>query len=221
MTNYEAPVISIDVVPVQLQEDGTFSVFLGKRLYEPFKGEYALPGVLLTPHERVNEAAYRALTEKVNITSDQVTHFVNVGAFDNPDRDPRGATVSITLLAVIKSEHEQELSDSHITKSITELVEPATFVLPFDHNNIVLEAFKNIQSSFNHQKDITRAFLGDVFSTQKLTNALNVLQDEETRQDESTNIARSLRKSGWVEQVEAPATEGKKRGRPALHWGWL
>lgn len=220
MTNqYEAPVISIDVVPVQLQEDGTFVVHLGERKYEPFIGESALPGVLLTPHERISEAATRALTEKVGITEEHVNHFVNVGAFDNPDRDPRGATVSITFLAVVDSAY---ISDGTSTAvDITSLTEPALHKLPFDHNNIILEAFKNIQASFNHQKDITRAFLGDVFSTQKLTNALSVLHDEETRQDESSNIARSLRKSGWVEQTEAPATADKRRGRPALHWAWV
>lgn len=230
MTEYELPNISVDVVPVLLDAaTGNFSVVLGKRIYEPFLGEYALPGVLLTPHERLDEAAYRALKTKVLVDEEAVEAIIDLGTFDNPDRDPRGATVSIAKLAILKSGYSYANSDDVETFPIDTLANGNA--LPFDHNTIVSAAATLISEKLLFSKVLTRALLGEVFSTKTLRSALKQLQSVDTAEDMRTldlsNLTRQLKGSGWFSTVE-PTVETislssttTSRGRPANNWTWL
>jgi 8-oxo-dGTP diphosphatase len=226
MTEYELPNISVDVVPVILNKaTGTLEVVLGKRIYAPNLGEFALPGVLLTPHERLNEAAYRALEKKIGVSSDAVVELIDLGTFDNPDRDPRGATVAIAKLAVIDAVPE----DESVTRIAIEKVANDSYRLPFDHNSIVLAASTLLAEKMLFNKAITRAVLGDTFTTKTLRNILVQLQDTENGENlifDASNLTRQLKGTKWVEMVEdketiTSLTATTSRGRPSRVWTWL
>jgi 8-oxo-dGTP diphosphatase len=226
MTEYELPNISVDVVPVILDPaTGTLEVVLGRRIFEPNLGEFALPGVLLTPHERLNEAAYRALEKKLGVTGADVVELIDLGTFDNPDRDPRGATVSIAKLAVITAVPEAD----HVTRVPIENVANDSYALPFDHNSIVLAASNLLAEKMLFNKAVTKAVLGETFTTKTLRNVLVQLQETEKGENiifDASNLTRQLKGTKWVEMVEdketvTSLTASTSRGRPSRVWTWL
>ncbi|MCT4355881.1 NUDIX hydrolase [Streptomyces sp. Je 1-79] len=69
-------------------------VLLIERGWDPFKGQWALPGGHVDPGETSRAAAARELAEEagVHATSEELTQ---VGVFDEPNRDPRGRYVTV------------------------------------------------------------------------------------------------------------------------------
>lgn len=229
MTEFELPNISVDVVPVTLNPfSGKLEVIVGRRIFEPNLGEFALPGVLLTPHERLDEAAFRALEKKLSVPQTYVTELIDLGTFDNPDRDPRGATVSIAKLAVI-SAFPDGMSAANVTSVPIEEIANESFLLPFDHNSIVLAASNLLAEKMLFNKAITKAILGDTFTTKTLRNVLVQLQETEKGENiifDASNLTRQLKGTKWVEMVEdketvTNLTASTSRGRPSRVWTWL
>ena len=200
---YEQPIVSIDVVPVRFI-DGELKVSLGRRIFEPFIGQLALPGVLLLPTESIDDAAYRALESKVGINRDEVVTLVRLGAFDNPDRDPRGATISIALAAVITADAASDLS---VWQSEAEFED-----LPFDHATIIEEAFSELNVRLWRNRDVTRALVGSEFTT---ASAIRLTEILGTGTVDKTNFTRTLKNYQFVEQT-GPVKTG--RGRPSTGW---
>ena len=88
--NYQSPRLTVDGV---ILKDG--AVLLIKRKNEPFKGEWAIPGGFVEYNEKTEDAAVREIFEETGLK----TRIVDLlGVYSDPDRDPRGHTVSIIYL---------------------------------------------------------------------------------------------------------------------------
>ncbi len=83
----ETPKLTVDAVIL----DGG-KVLLIKRLNEPFKDDWALPGGFVDCGEKVEDAIVREALEETNLN---ITLEELIGVYSDPDRDPRGHTVSI------------------------------------------------------------------------------------------------------------------------------
>ncbi|HPZ49486.1 MAG TPA: hypothetical protein PLA44_06475, partial [Propionibacteriaceae bacterium] len=88
--------VSVDVLAVRLA-DGQVQFATIERSQDPFLGQPALPGVLLLEGERLAHAGQRALVGKAGLNSVATGQLV---VFDEPSRDPRGATLSAALWSV-------------------------------------------------------------------------------------------------------------------------
>lgn len=217
--NWEQPLVSVDVVPIRLNKaTRQIDVFLGRRKNEPYLGEFALPGVLLSPHERVNEAASRAITEKLEASVDDVRFVKDVGVADNPDRDPRGATLSIVHFAVLGDSY---VANDNLVETVP-LHDIKGFSLPFDHNTLVEKALAQVDAFLMVDKETSRAVLGDTFRTTDLYVAfteLHKVTNSPTGIPDLSNLSRSLKNSDWLHSETAPRTSTTK-GRPASQWAW-
>jgi 8-oxo-dGTP diphosphatase len=228
-TNWEQPLISVDVIPVRLDKvNQRLNIVLAKRLYEPFLGVNALPGVLLTPSERVSEAAMRALESKAGIHETQVKLLTDVGVSDNPDRDPRGATLSVIFLAVLDS-------DTVISKEGVHEVDVTTLgstSLPFDHANLIHKALVALEERLFEDKQTTQALMGTTFKTKDVQVAYTSLATVTNRREENqSNLSRKLRLTGWLTEASSESsaqtftanltsTSSGRRGRPSVSWSW-
>ncbi|RLI82790.1 MAG: NUDIX hydrolase [Archaeoglobales archaeon] len=72
-------------------------IVLIKRMNEPFKDHYALPGGIVEYGESVEEALVREVKEETGL---DVEPYKLVGVYSDPNRDPRGHFVSVCFVAI-------------------------------------------------------------------------------------------------------------------------
>ncbi|MDK1361011.1 hypothetical protein QNO00_12125 [Arthrobacter sp. zg-Y1219] len=213
MTLPQQPLVSIDIVPFVFR-NGVLEVVLAKRIFEPFLGKAALPGVLLSPNERLAEAAVRALETKAGIGQESIRSITGAGVFDNPDRDPRGPTLSI-VHAVILDPEAPATGGGAVPVRAAEVKD-----LPFDHVAIIARTAGAVLDALWIDRALTRALLGDRFTTASAARLVRELAAAAKRPEPVTNnLGRDLAKSSWFIKT-TPAAAPSGRGRPAAEWGW-
>jgi 8-oxo-dGTP diphosphatase len=130
MSKYVSKIfVTVDVIVINKNTD---EILLIKRLNEPFKDCWALPGGFVDENEDLEQAARRELFEETNIKTDKMTQ---IGAFGTPNRDPRGHMISIA--------YQTDLIDNQIVKAKDDAKETKWFSindlpeLAFDHLEIL------------------------------------------------------------------------------------
>ena len=127
------PAVSVDIVLFQkLKKE--YQVLLIKRVQDPFRGSYALPGGFVEMKESLEQGAERELWEETGVQNIQLTQ---IHTFSEPDRDPRGRVISTAYSAVIEEDdriHIQAGSDAAEVDwfNLSDLP-----VLAFDHKLII------------------------------------------------------------------------------------
>lgn len=93
--------VTVDNIVFTITE-GSLQILLIKRLIDPFKGEWALPGGFMLKNETLQEAAYRELAEETSIKN---VYLEQLYTFSEVQRDPRGRTISCAYMALIAREN--------------------------------------------------------------------------------------------------------------------
>jgi 8-oxo-dGTP diphosphatase len=126
------PSLTVDLVVLGYQNQELY-ILLIKRLLDPFKGSWALPGGFVLGDETLATAAARELEEETGVSD---VHLEQLFTFDDPNRDPRGRVITIAHLALVKP-------SLHILKPTGDALEARWFnldelpELAFDHRNII------------------------------------------------------------------------------------
>ena len=98
---YDAPIgLTADPVVFTLVDD-RLCVLLARRLEEPQRGLFALPGGFVGAEESPAQTAERKLREKTGVGS---VHLEQLRTYADPRRDPRGWLPSIAYLALVGPE---------------------------------------------------------------------------------------------------------------------
>lgn len=134
MSKYVSKIfVTVDVLVINKKTD---EILLIKRLNEPFKDCWALPGGFVDENEDLEQAARRELFEETNIETDKMTQ---IGAFGKPFRDPRGHMISVA--------YQTNLINNQIVKAKDDAKEVKWFSikdlpdLAFDHLEIINSIF--------------------------------------------------------------------------------
>ncbi|MFO7792485.1 MAG: NUDIX domain-containing protein [Candidatus Saliniplasma sp.] len=123
---YEKPSLTVDGIIQQKDE-----ILLIERKNPPFKGKYALPGGFVEYNELVEEAVVREIKEETGLKT-EIKRLVDV--YSDPDRDPRGHTVSIVYsLKVIGG----KLSSGSDAQGAEYFLKDDIPELAFDHAKII------------------------------------------------------------------------------------
>jgi 8-oxo-dGTP diphosphatase len=130
MSKYVSKIfVTVDVLVINKK---TTEILLIKRLNEPFKDCWALPGGFVDENEDLEQAARRELFEETNIETGEM---FQIGAFGKPYRDPRGHIISVA--------YQTELIENQIIKAKDDAKEVKWFSihnlpeLAFDHIDII------------------------------------------------------------------------------------
>ena len=130
MSKYVSKIfVTVDVLVINKITD---EILLIKRLNEPFKDSWALPGGFVDENEDLEQAARRELYEETNIKTGEMTQ---IGAFGKPHRDPRGHMISVA--------YQTNLIDNQIVKAKDDAKDVKWFSvndlpeLAFDHLDII------------------------------------------------------------------------------------
>jgi 8-oxo-dGTP diphosphatase len=109
-------------------------LLLIRRANPPFQDTWALPGGFVDYGETVEAAVQREVKEETGLETS--IHRL-VGVYSDPDRDPRGHTVSVVFLLAVAEGEAQGGDDAAEARwfSLDELPE-----LAFDHAKIINDA---------------------------------------------------------------------------------
>ena len=138
MTKYKIPSLTTDIFIF----DDDFNFILIKRKNNPYKDYWALPGGFVEYGESVENAAVREAKEETSIDV-ELKDLVNV--YSNPDRDPRGHTISIAFTA--KGDFASRRADDDA--SDIDIFSPEQLCeidLAFDHEKIVKDCLKKAKN---------------------------------------------------------------------------
>lgn len=97
---YPRPSVTCDVVVFTMRADD-LAVLLIQRKGEPFKGKWALPGGFVNENEALPRAALRELDEETGVSSGKL---VQLGAYGDPGRDPRGHTITVAYVTYLMAQ---------------------------------------------------------------------------------------------------------------------
>jgi 8-oxo-dGTP diphosphatase len=92
MTRPATPLLSVDII-ILIKD----KIVLIRRMNPPYQGKWALPGGFVDIGETVEEAAVREAAEETGL---DVELQDMVGVFSDPERDPRGHTVTICFIGM-------------------------------------------------------------------------------------------------------------------------
>ena len=120
------PALTVDAIAIIGSQ-----IILIKRRNPPFQGTYALPGGFVDYGETVEAAVIREFKEETGLNA-QIEHFI--GIYSEPERDPRGHTVSVVFLLKITGGEMLAGDDASEVElfSLDKLPE-----LAFDHGKII------------------------------------------------------------------------------------
>ena len=116
-------------------------VLLIERGWDPFKGQWALPGGHVDPGETSREAAARELAEETSVHA-APEELNQIGTFDQPDRDPRGRYVTVAYHLTVIPGTTVEAGDDAADAQWWPLSDLPP--LAFDHADILDAAVKHI-----------------------------------------------------------------------------
>lgn len=124
--DYKNPKITAD--GAVLTED---KILLIKRKNNPYKHKWALPGGFVEYGERVENAVVREVLEETGLNT--IVKEI-IGVYSDPNRDPRGHTITIVYLLDIKNGELKSGDDAADARffSLDNLPE-----LAFDHDKII------------------------------------------------------------------------------------
>jgi ADP-ribose pyrophosphatase YjhB (NUDIX family) len=194
--------VSVDALTVRFNaERRGVEVAVTLRTQEPFTGQLALPGVVLLEGERLAHAAERALRDKLGWDAPRALGQLVV--FDEPARDPRGATLSVAMWAVADGPGDNWVS--------LDAVPP----LAFDHNRIIEVCRPMLAEMLWRQLDFTRALTGPTFP---ISTAIALTESLTGTSPDRGNLNRRL---ATIPQLRVSGREVVRgRGRPGATWTW-
>ncbi len=121
------------MVDVVIPSDENRGVLLIRRDKDPYEGLWALPGSFVEVGETLEAAASRVAEEATGLKV-EVMHLV--GAYSEPDRDPRGHNISCAYLARVESGDPSPGTDA----TEVSFLDPSEVELAFDHERIIADA---------------------------------------------------------------------------------
>lgn len=144
--NEQSIKLSVDAV-VFGYEEGNISVLLIKRKYDPFKGQWAIPGGFVLDDESLEEAVERELFEETGI---KINYLEQLYTFGKPDRDPRGRVVSIAYFGLVRPNAFKIYASTDADQvqwfNINDLPK-----LSFDHGVILKVAIERLQAKITYE----------------------------------------------------------------------
>lgn len=144
--NEQAIKLSVDAV-VFGYEEGNISVLLIKRKYDPFKGQWAIPGGFVINDESLEDAVERELFEETGI---KINYLEQLYTFGKPERDPRGRVVSVAYFGLVRPDAFKIYASTDAEQvqwfNINELPQ-----LSFDHKNILKTAIERLQGKITYE----------------------------------------------------------------------
>lgn len=154
---YPRPALAVDCVVFGFDPapaGASLKVLLIKRLDEPFKGKWAIPGGHVDVSdegdqgESLEEAALRELNEETGL---KVDHLEQLYTFATPGRDPRGRVVSVAYFALVRESDHKAIAGSDAAEAMWfDVGNVSPTHLAFDHGEILRMALQRLEGKVRY-----------------------------------------------------------------------
>lgn len=215
---YPRPALTVDDAIFAIR-GGELSLLMIKRAHAPFKGAWALPGGFVDAHEPLEKAAARELEEETGVSG---LSLVQLGAYGDPGRDPRGHTVSVAFLTFVGPGRAQPKAGDDAAAA--DWVPVARLIgakgkkpprLAFDHARIVRDALARLRFEVGRLgPECALEFVGETFSLGELQGVVEAVLG---RAVDKRNFRSKLDALGRLVAVDARKVG---RHRPAQLFRW-
>lgn len=199
---YPHPTVTTDSVVFGL-DDGELKILLIRRLNDPFKDRWALPGGFIRLEEDLDTAALRELKEETGVEN---LYLEQLGAWGAPDRDPRERVVTIAYVAIVNLFEHPVRADSDARDALWFPVE-APPPLAFDHADILAAGLKRLQEKVRTEP-LVFEFLPDKFTLTQVQRLYEIILCEP---QDKRNFRKKILSSGMLEPLEEYETDVSHR----------
>ncbi len=210
-SHFPAFAVTVDVVILTMSE-GLLHVLLVCRGEAPFEGMWAIPGGFKRPTETLEEAAKRELTEETGV--DAASLLNQLGAYGDPERDPRMNVVTVAYLAVLRDVGAIVGGTDAAAAALIPVADVLNrkVELAFDHLRIVRDAVERVRVELD-VSGLATEFVGPTFTLAELRGVYEAVWGVEL---DAANFRRSVvTENGWVIPTGRRAQPGPAGGRPA------
>lgn len=168
--DYPRPMVTADTVILRLS-NGDLEVLLVRRKHAPHKGRWALPGGFIQMTESLEQSAIRELAEETAIA--KVPFLLQIGAYGNPRRDPRGRVITVAFLGILRGDAHLAPGDD-AADAQWRPIECVPGTLAFDHDAILRDALERLVAG-GRASGLLFAFLPNTFSLPHLQEILDLV----------------------------------------------
>ena len=140
--------VAVDAIVFGYNKEEGVLVLLIKRKYEPFKGEWAIPGGFVLDNESLEDAVERELLEETGV---RINYLEQLYTFGKPNRDPRRRILSVAYFGLVKSNQFDKLKASSDAEEAEWFNIKNLPKLAFDHKNILIIAIERLRSKIIYQ----------------------------------------------------------------------
>lgn len=174
---------------------------LVRRVREPYRGRWALPGGPLGATESLADAARRNLLETTGLAP---RYLEQLYAFGAVERSPDERVVSIVYWALVRAE---EVDRAQSTPNVEWMPADDLPALAFDHDEIVAYALSRLRGKVEYSP-IAHALLGEEFTLGQLREVYEAVL---RRGLDPANFRRQIEASGTVESTGRFLAGGRHR----------
>ncbi len=200
--------VAVDVVLFAVH-DKRLHTLLIRRGRPPFEGMWAFPGGIVEPEEPLEAAARRELAEETGLSD--VPYLVQLGAFGDPERDPRGRVISVAYWGLVPDLAEVRGADDAAAARWWPVACPPP--LAFDHATILECALRRARQAVQQDLRLLFYLVPAPFILRELQEALEAVLGYKT---DKRNFRRHILQHGWLEEVSVRVHNGP--GRPAREY---
>lgn len=192
--------VTVDIVVFTIIEQ-RLHVLLIRRLAEPFRGSFALPGGFVLEKESLDDAAARELREETGVGDVYLEQLYSFGALG---RDPRGRVVTVAYYALIPSTKSlQAGSDAEAAKWFDVETLPE---LAFDHKGILTYAHERLRNKLDYT-NVGFELLPAKFTLSELQAVHEAILGEPL---DKRNFRRKMAQQGLLKPLKEMRATGRK-----------
>ena len=194
--------ITVDVV-ILTMKNNAIQVLLVKRLNEPFKDKWAIPGGYVRLSENLDQAALRILKEKTNVDN---IYLEQLYTFGNPLRHPNSRVITCAYFALVRA------NDLNITTT-DDLAWHKVSDLPplaFDHKEIIEYSMKRTRERLE-LCPVAYQLLNEKFTLTEMQKAYELIMGKKL--DKRNFRKKALSSNGLIELDEYTKSSSKRPAR--------
>jgi len=194
--------ITVDVVILTMKNDA-IQVLLVRRLNEPFKDKWAIPGGYVRLSENLDQAAIRILKERTNVDN---VYLEQLYTFGDPLRHPNSRVITCAYFALVRStDLNIESSENLSWHKVSELPP-----LAFDHKEIIEYSMKRTRERLE-LCPVAYQLLNEKFTLTEMQKAYELIMGKKL--DKRNFRKKALTSSGLIELDEYTKSSSKRPAR--------